>query len=158
MKSLYVITAPDGAVKVGISSDPERRSKALGRDMVVAHATDLFDQAERIETLAHRVLSLSGRQVKGEWFEATVEDAIRAIETAIEQAEGRQLPLGGEFRSGVGRPRVDDDARLVNVNLRLTREMVDFIDSMINEDRPTRSAVVRELLAQEIQRRKDKHP
>ncbi|MBF4328686.1 hypothetical protein EAY16_25770, partial [Vibrio anguillarum] len=84
-----------GLLKLGHSCNPEKRAKQIGR-VVIAHLTDVVEQAERIERLAHRVLALHGKHVRGEWFEATIEDAILAIEIATKQVE-QELPLGGDL-------------------------------------------------------------
>ena len=101
---LYVMQAPDGAVKVGYSKNPEGRRKSLGKDVALVHETDVLDDVRRVEDLAHRALALNGTHLRGEWFEASLDDAISAIETAVRQAEGQEMELGGKFKSGRGRP------------------------------------------------------
>ena len=81
---VYVMDAPDGAVKVGFSNDPSRRLKELrdGGSVNVLHTTRDYDNAFRVERAAHRLLDLAGRRIKGELFQATLEEAIAAIERA----------------------------------------------------------------------------
>lgn len=94
---IYVMKAEDGTLKLGHSVAPTRRAKELDRPVEIVHQTDVVEQAERIERLAHRILALHGRQIKGEWYEATLEDAIVAIEIATRQAENQELALGGKL-------------------------------------------------------------
>lgn len=94
---IYVMQAEDGTLKLGHSKDPAKRAKQVGRPVEVVHTTDLIEQVERIERVAHRVLALHGRHIRGEWFEAKLSDAVAAIETAIRQAEGLELPLVGRL-------------------------------------------------------------
>jgi hypothetical protein len=89
--------AEDGSLKLGHSVAPAKRAKQLDRPVEIVHQTDVVEQAERIERLAHRILALHGRQIKGEWYEATLEDAIIAIEIATRQAENQELALGGKL-------------------------------------------------------------
>lgn len=86
--------ASNGTIKLGHSKSPERRAKELGVPVTIVHQTDVIEFAEKIERLAHRVLALHGKHLRGEWFEASLQDAVQAIEIATQQAEGEQLPLG----------------------------------------------------------------
>jgi len=91
---IYIMRASDGTIKLGHSVCPERRAKELGVPVDIVHQTDVIELAEKVERLAHRILALHGKHLRGEWFEASLEDAIKAIEIATKQAEGEQLPLG----------------------------------------------------------------
>lgn len=91
---IYVMQADDGTLKLGHSKSPATRAKQLGRRVTIVHETDVIEHAEQIERLAHRVLALHGKHLRGEWFEAKLADAITAIEIATKQAESEELPLG----------------------------------------------------------------
>lgn len=91
---IYVMQADDGTLKLGHSKSPATRAKQLGRRVAIVHETDVLEHAEQIERLAHRVLALHGKHLRGEWFEADLSDAIKAIEIATRQAEAEELPLG----------------------------------------------------------------
>lgn len=91
---IYVMRAEDGSLKLGHSKNPEERAKWIGRAVEIVHQTDVIEHVERIERLAHRVLALHGKHIRGEWFEAKLEDALLAIEIATRQAENAELPLG----------------------------------------------------------------
>ena len=95
---VYVMRAVDGALKIGHSRDPMKRAKQLDREVEIVHETEVLEHAERTERLAHRVLSLRGCHIRGEWFRADLQDAILAIETAMAQSSGAQLALGGRLR------------------------------------------------------------
>ena len=77
---IYVMQADDGTIKLGHSKDPERGRKELDVPVTIVHQTDVVEQAERIERLAHRVLALHGGHIRGEWFKATIDAAISAID------------------------------------------------------------------------------
>ena len=49
----------------------------------------------------------------------------------------------------VGRPKLPENEKLVSVNLRLTREMLEWLDDQHAQrlDRPNRSTVAREVFA-----------
>lgn len=55
---LYVMKATDGRLKLGHSKAPFMRAKQIGKVVAVVHETDVYQHAERIERLAHRVLAL----------------------------------------------------------------------------------------------------
>lgn len=98
---IYVMRAADGSIKLGHSKNPAVRARYVGRHVELIHQTDVIEQVERIERLAHRVLALHGAHIRGEWFEATLEDALQAIEIATRQAEQAELPLGGTLNPAV---------------------------------------------------------
>lgn len=148
---LYVMRDGAGLVKLGISVDPERRRSQLGASLELVHETDLVDRAEHIEALAHRLLALHGRHVKGEWFEATIDDALDAINLAIKQFQGEQLPLGGVFKNK-GRPPGQEFPHLLH--LRITDEMREALEEIRNSrlERPNMTSLAREALAELIRR------
>ena len=133
---VYVMRGDDGRLKVGHSRDPDRRSKELG-GIEILHTTPTLEQAERIERLAHRLLALSGKHVRGEWFEANLEDAIAAIETAVKQAEGNELELGARFAN-------DTKPLHMRANSR-TMSMLDDLRKA-EDDLPSRSEMIRRLV------------
>ena len=104
--SIYVLQDGFGRVKLGISANPKRRSTQYGPTVMLAHSR-VMDQARKIEKLAHRVLALHGKHVRGEWFEASVSDAIEAIDIAVRQAENGELPLGGKLNGGTSDVRAE---------------------------------------------------
>ena len=64
---IYVMRADDGTLKLGHSKDPERRRKEIRRAVEIVHITDVIQHVERIERLAHRVLALHGKHLRGEF-------------------------------------------------------------------------------------------
>lgn len=75
-----------GAVKVGITNDPYARSRTLQssmpEDLTMPYFLVLRDRASavRIEAAAHH--ALADRHIRGEWFRASADEAIEAVETA----------------------------------------------------------------------------
>ncbi len=61
-------------------------------------------------------------------------------------------------RTGAGRPEKPDDERLEVVPIRFPRPMLDAVDQMARADieRPTRSVMIRRLVAEAIAARKEK--
>ena len=92
---VYVMVDGEGRIKLGHSVNPAARSKQMPRPVTLVHETDVIEQAERVERLAHRILALHGTHLRGEWFEASIDDALHAIELAVKQAENEELALGG---------------------------------------------------------------
>lgn len=147
---IYVMRAEDGTLKLGHSVDPERRAKQVGRAVEVVHETDVLEQVERIERLAHRVLALHGRHIRGEWFEASLDEAVRAIEIATRQAEQQELVLGGDLRrinsvSHSGRAEAGSWASPPTLSVRMDVEHLQMIDDLrrLESDLPTRTEMAR---------------
>lgn len=90
---VYVMEGEDGLVKVGYSCQVDARARQIGNVVSIAYVTKEKQEAERIERSAHRLLRLAGKRVRGEWFSATVAEAIDAIERAERIAEGLELAL-----------------------------------------------------------------
>jgi DNA-binding XRE family transcriptional regulator len=83
--NVYVLKSDHGLVKVGISKNPEKRAKDLrshsGLVIDLAYAREL-ENAGSVERAAHIILDAKRRN--GEWFDVTVEEAISAIDLAVE--------------------------------------------------------------------------
>lgn len=138
---VYVMRSPEGALNLGHSVDPARRSRQLGRDIAVVHETEILEHAEIVERLAHRVMALHGRHVRGEWFDGDLADVIRAIDIAVRQADG-------------GRP-VSGRAMLRRLNVRVPRAVAGAI-ALVQRDRKDGAGtaqVVRELLVEALKAR-----
>ncbi len=83
---VYVIGPPIGLQKVGIATDPKQRLATLQTacpfDLFLHLAVAVpFEDAHAIERRAHRLLARSC--VRNEWFEATREEAIQAVQSAV---------------------------------------------------------------------------
>lgn len=142
---VYVMRAENGTLKLGHSRCPERRAKQVGRGVAVVHETDVVEHAERIERLAHRVLALDGTHLRGEWFEATLDQAITAIEIATRQAERQEFELGGKLKSA--RPPLPNGP-MTQIALGLPDEVLDHADKVVaaRQGQTGRTAVLREML------------
>lgn len=83
---IYVMSRPDGWHKIGISSDPHYRRKFLGAGVRLVHSVELGKRnAFIVEKYAHT--AMGDAQSEGEWFAASADACIAAIETALDQYE-----------------------------------------------------------------------
>jgi hypothetical protein len=91
---VYVMEAEDGTVKVGHSNNPERRLRQISgaTGLRLAHKTPSLTEAERVERMAHRLLTLNGQKIRAEWFSASVMEAMEAIERAMAIVDGNVEP------------------------------------------------------------------
>ena len=91
---VYVITAGNDAVKVGVARDALNRLKGLQtghyRRRSIAHQTGFIAEQEAyaIERRAHRLLE--AKQIEGEWFAVSPQEAQAAIEQAINDLREEQ--------------------------------------------------------------------
>lgn len=140
---IYVMRGEDGSLKLGHSKNPATRSKQLGRAVEIVHQTDVLEHAEHIERLAHRVLVLHGKHIKGEWFEASLADAITAIEIAVKQAERQELHLGGKLKG-----TRHDGRSMRQLAIRFTDEQLSMVDRIIaqREGEGEKAGIIREAL------------
>mgnify|MGYP000877176242 CR=1 FL=1 len=125
---IYIMKDRDGRLKLGHSVNPERRAKVLGNPEIV-YQTDVLDEVERIERLAHKVLALHGTHIRAEWFDASVEAAITAIQIARNQAECRELPLGGKLKKFGGPKPIGGKI----LRLQVPQRVLDMVDSVKSE-------------------------
>ena len=96
---VYAMKSADGPIKIGVSRNPDQRREELQREfaasITVVGSAIVYNRrlAFRAEKIAHRILAAV--RIKGEWFDVTKEEAIDAINRAIEvvQSEYRQWPL-----------------------------------------------------------------
>jgi hypothetical protein len=139
-----------GALKLGHSRDPERRMKDIGRPVEIVHTTDVLDHVERIERLAHKVLALHGKHIRGEWFEASLDQAITAIEIAVRQAEAAELCLGGRLNRHTSVKRRYDR----NLNFKVDQAFFAALDKLRKRETPemSRSDMVRKLVLEAAKR------
>ena len=96
MKHVYVMqNRANGAVKVGVSGDTEQRKRHVAfqangvtSGVQVKFKTELRADAFSVESIAHRLLRLS--HIEGEWFSVEPEEAVQAVNAAIEVIEGKK--------------------------------------------------------------------
>ena len=147
---IYIMVDNEGRIKLGHSVNPAARSKQMPRPVTLVHETDVIEQAERVERLAHRILALHGTHLRGEWFEASIDDALHAIEIAIRQAEQEELALGG---------RLDGRADIETSNhtpVRLDDRHLQIVDELrrVEKDIPTRSEMIRRLIERAVEKKR----
>jgi hypothetical protein len=129
---IYVMRSTSGALKVGHSRRVKSRRAELGKPQIV-YLTDVLEQAEVIERMAHRLLKMSGRHIRGEWFSASLDEIIAAIERAERIAIGAELPPEPQERS--------------QLNIRLDRDLEDAIEALRESagyPTPTKTDVIRQ--------------
>ena len=91
---IYVLQAPNGIIKLGHAKNVETRVKGLPshqrRSVSIAHVTPKIDAAERVERMANKLLALDRKRLRrnGEWFVASVSDAVASIEWAVRIIDG----------------------------------------------------------------------
>ena len=118
---VYVMRDEAGHLKVGHSRNPDVRTRGVGRSVELVYSTNVLDEAERVEYIAHKVLRRQGFHIQGEWFSASLEDAIAAIHEAVRTVSEYVAPPVAPERVEAASPRgyvpverfTDDDLRNV---------------------------------------------
>lgn len=86
-KAHVYILEGDGRIKLGMSGDPEKRMYSIQLNTVdnlkLVFKTEATEDYLLIERIAHK--KLKKFKVKGEWYKVSVQDAINAVNLAIEQ-------------------------------------------------------------------------
>lgn len=84
-RSIYAIKSEAGPIKIGVSKNPKRRLESLilcqPFEAKLIHVEAVND-AHAVEAAAHELLRSFRR--RGEWFDVSIEQAVAAIEEAIE--------------------------------------------------------------------------
>lgn len=93
---VYVIGSPNGPTKVGYSVDTERRLKNLQRP--ITQRIQIFGKwpvgyssALAVERYAHWLLR--EKQISGEWFDVTPDEASEAVARAVNEGVDPNYPL-----------------------------------------------------------------
>lgn len=86
---IYIMIAENGLLKIGKSRNPKRRLLDLqpGSPVIITlHKVFCvaYREVSQIETLVHKRLKSSKRHVRGEWFDATIEEAVSCITAVME--------------------------------------------------------------------------
>lgn len=123
---VYIMEAEDGSLKVGHSARPELRLKEIKErgPLRIVHLCDESDNADRIERLAHKLLALAGRRIKGEWFAATIEECAASIDHAGRIIAG--LEPAPDFPPGGKASRLD---------MRITSELREALQRCADRER-----------------------
>jgi|SRR6516164_85432 hypothetical protein len=87
MKYIYVMR-PKPLLKIGVSQSPEAKRRQLGYVEVVYAIKS--NAATAIEGAVHE--ALRGRRIDGEWFDVSVENAIKAIDAAAKLHGANPIP------------------------------------------------------------------
>lgn len=87
MQSVYVIKKEDGAVKIGISQDVQKRVNALskqgGFEIVNQFHTEPCSNAHEIEREMH--MKYKKLRIDGEWFNVSFEKAVKALKVLFDK-------------------------------------------------------------------------
>lgn len=83
---IYVLRGVTGSHKVGVSIAPLERAKVVGGEVFLV--SEIVGPAALAEGIAHKILWAAGKQVKGEWFSASVDECADAVMQAISVANG----------------------------------------------------------------------
>ena len=145
---IFVIQDDDGAIKVGHSTDPNRRVHQLERaSLKIVHVSDVYVEAERVERAAHRLLAWAGKRIspKGDWFSASLEEAIAAINKAALIADGLE-PMPPPA------PSVRTKAPTERILIRFPRHILDAVQEIVVErgNVTERATIIRELVAEAL--------
>lgn len=94
--NIYVIGSADGPKKVGVAGNPKMRLQSLqignptGMSLLASFPVS-GDAAFRVEQMTHSVLR--NLKLRGEWFDATLDQITYAIDRAIQTVcEGKEPP------------------------------------------------------------------
>lgn len=89
--NVYVIEADNGHVKIGISRNPQNRlaqlQTATSLQLSLAHV-EQTERASELEQATHTVLA--SKRLIGEWFNASVAEAVRTIKDCLATLPPRQ--------------------------------------------------------------------
>lgn len=144
---VYVMRDENGRIKVGHAKRPDKRVKEISaKGLRLLSQTDVKEDAERIERTAHRLLKLAGKHIRGEWFNASHDEALAAILTAEKIVNGNQLGL------------VHKTDNSTVFTMRVDAEFLSELDELRALDRPlpSKAEVLRSLVKAELARRKFK--
>lgn len=87
---VYVMERSDGSMKIGSSMQPDRRRLELCGVRILHSVPN--GNPYRVEHIAHRLLTVAGKRVKGqrECFWVSLEEAVSAIDRAERIVSGRE--------------------------------------------------------------------
>lgn len=91
--------------KVGHSMEPPQRAIDLSwkrKPLKIVHTSNVSAQACKVEKTAHRLLTLAGKHIDAEWFSASIDECIEAIERAERIVAGLEpLPPPGFISASI---------------------------------------------------------
>lgn len=109
MSYIYVLESGSGHLKVGFSRSPENRLRSISTNhphpLRLAHSKQVPDKARVAERLAHAILG--GKRCKGEWFTATLAEAVDAIDRAVAMVAAGVMSYAPPPPMRNDRPRLD---------------------------------------------------
>lgn len=150
MKHVYAMQRADGAVKVGISTNPDSRKKTVAvevrQSVNVSFAIPPRSDARAVEIAAHKLLR--DKHETGEWFFVSVEEAMAAISLAVDIVEGRapditsiipRIPNVNKYRE------IDGDVMMAR-NFRLPKPLLKELEDLSEKQGVKQPELVRRAL------------
>lgn len=147
--SIYVAQSPDGNVKVGITTNLMTRRYSLGAGVKIIRVLDDVPDASNVEFLAHRILASDGCHVRGEWFKATIDRALYAIDLARRQSSGEQLSLGADMSKMRNVSNKHKSKRVSYISIALTPDdeaVIDVLRRRAGYPTPSKADIIRAAL------------
>lgn len=89
MRRVYVIEG-DGRLKIGVSLRPRQRVFRVRGALSVIYEAEPHPDAYKVEQMAHRLLTLEGKHLEGEWFSVSLDEARAAIARAERIIDGHE--------------------------------------------------------------------
>lgn len=154
MKHVYAMQRPDGAIKIGISKNPEKRkvevSAAIQQQVSLMFTLPIREDARRIEDVSHKLLQ--SKHDAGEWFLVSVEEAMQSISHAVAIVEGRAPDTTAKLPSISGPGKRTEFPESIFV--RMPPGTKDLMERLSGSS-PTPSAWVRQLFLDQFKREEE---
>lgn len=149
---LYVIGLSDGPQKVGIAYNPLQRLSNLqvsSAGELKAAITICLPRTIAIEVERYAHWLLKDRHIRGEWFNVTPAEAVKAARAARSAVQrGERVPRRIRGNGTVGRKKINSE----QTPARFPKGTLARIDAVL-ADREKRSDLLREAVEREIVRR-----
>lgn len=143
---VYVMDMGGGRIKVGCSNAPAVRAATLRAEKLL-YQSPWTEHAERVERAAHRILKAAGHHLRCEIFSASLEEALAAIELAVDKVSNGDFPV-----------RRPTKRRKKMVGYRLNADLMDRVEAFraAQRFRPTLTAVVEKALRDYLSEREQR--
>lgn len=154
MKSVYVISVPNGPVKIGSSGSPALRLRSLQTGFpteLKLHHQQQSTDAHLAERAAHYILR--EKRLHGEWFDVSVDAAIAAVASVLDAMQDPDWVAPWVSDRPAKRYAKSRDG-LRAFTMRVNAEFLESLDAlrMAHVEQPSRAEMIRKLVAQEAAR------
>jgi hypothetical protein len=155
MKSfIYIISNERGPIKIGISNNPQARLIGLRTGsadaLTLTHIFKPSGSAKKLEKQVHMMLAKA--HISGEWFNATVDDAVIAVERAAIAASQTITPVGLR-PTGKAMRRNSFSGATPMVGFRLATNLRDFLEQEADKENRSLSNMIMHALLEWMQER-----